>query len=39
VPLSGYVIRCNLPAEGAYIRWLAEIVLLTHLDEPEDLPG
>ena len=42
VSLFEYVIRCNSLAAGAkcaYNRWLAEIVLLTHLDEPEDLPG
>jgi hypothetical protein len=39
VPLSEYMIRCTLLVAVAYIRWLAEIVLLTHLDEPEDLPG
>ena len=39
VPLSEYVIRCNLLAVVSYIRWLAELMLLTHLDEPEDLPG
>jgi hypothetical protein len=39
VPLSEYVIRCSLLTAGAYIRWLAELVLLMRLDEPEDLPG
>jgi hypothetical protein len=37
VPLSEYVIRCSLLAACAYVRWLAELVLLAHLDEPEDL--
>ena len=39
VPPSEYVICRNLLAASAYIRWLAELVLLTRLDKPRDLPG